>query len=247
MNKKLPLIEGYACIQGEGKYMGIPHLLFRFTGCPLRCQFKGSFCDTPYASWSPEKSVMTWDDVHDLFKIYPNIKHTMITGGSPTMHEDVLQELCVIGKTYGHHITIETEGTKFVQTVADFISLSPKLSNSVPQPGTWNSELEREVTLADKKQHLKNLFKYDEMKMLIDNHPDYQLKPVFSDGDSLHDIKIVQDKLDVPNNKVYLMPEGITPEHLQKQREIIISYCTEYGYNFSDRLQIIVYGNKRGV
>jgi 7-carboxy-7-deazaguanine synthase len=247
MSEKLPIIEMYSCIQGEGKYMGIPHLLFRFTGCPLRCQFRDSFCDTPYASWSPEKSLMTWDDVHTMFKQYSNIKHTMITGGSPTMHPEVLQELCVIGKTYGHHITIETEGTKFVQTVADFISLSPKLSNSVPIPGTYNDVLGREVTEADKAQHVKNQYRFSDMEQLITNHPDYQLKPVFSDSDSMVGIKNIQRILNIPNDKVYLMPEGITDEQLQTSREEIVTLCTDYGYNFTDRLQIIIYGNKRGV
>ena len=51
----LPINEIYACLQGEGKLMGVPHILIRVTGCRLRCQFANSFCDTPYSSWSPEK------------------------------------------------------------------------------------------------------------------------------------------------------------------------------------------------
>ena len=53
-NKNQPLGEAYTCLQGEGKYMGIPHILLRVTGCRLRCQFSNSFCDTPYDSWKPE-------------------------------------------------------------------------------------------------------------------------------------------------------------------------------------------------
>ena len=44
-NKNQPLGETYTCLQGEGKYMGIPHILIRVTGCRLRCQFSNSFCD----------------------------------------------------------------------------------------------------------------------------------------------------------------------------------------------------------
>ena len=46
-DKNQPLGEAYTCLQGEGKYMGIPHILLRVTGCRLRCQFANSFCDTP--------------------------------------------------------------------------------------------------------------------------------------------------------------------------------------------------------
>ena len=52
----------YPCLQGEGKFIGIPHLLIRVSGCKLRCQFAESFCDTPFASWAPEKDKFTLDD-----------------------------------------------------------------------------------------------------------------------------------------------------------------------------------------
>ena len=41
------------------------------------------------------------------------------------------------------------------------------------------------------------------------------------------------------------MPEGVTPEQLQKRRPWIIEKAIELGYNFSDRLHIVAYGNKR--
>ena len=132
-----PIGELYTCLQGEGKYIGIPHILIRVSGCRLRCQFVDSFCDTPYASWKPEKGKVTLNDVVDFYENNTQIKYTMITGGGPTIHPELLKELCIIGKKYNHIITIETEGSEFVQTEADCISLSSKLSNSTPRPGTW--------------------------------------------------------------------------------------------------------------
>ena len=85
-NKNQPLGEAYTCLQGEGKYMGIPHILLRVTGCRLRCQFHDSFCDTPYASWAPEKGKYTLNDVIEFYEKNTHIKHTMITGGGPTIH-----------------------------------------------------------------------------------------------------------------------------------------------------------------
>jgi 7-carboxy-7-deazaguanine synthase len=91
-NKNQPLGEAYTCLQGEGKYMGIPHILIRVTGCRLRCQFANSFCDTPYASWKPEKGKYTLNDVVKFYEDNKHIKHTMITGGGPTIHSKLLQE-----------------------------------------------------------------------------------------------------------------------------------------------------------
>ena len=245
--KLQPIGELYTCLQGEGKYIGIPHILIRVTGCRLRCQFADSFCDTPYASWKPEKGKFTLDDIVKFYEEKPNVKHTMITGGGPTIHAELLQELCIIGKKYNHIITIETEGSEFVQTVADCISLSPKLSNSTPKPGTWMDYANREVTEKDKRLHEKWRCNYEAMEQLIYNHPDYQLKPVISSWNDLQELDYIQDELGIPNNKVWLMPEGLTPEQLKERRVWLMDICQKQGYNYSDRLHIIAYGNIRGV
>tara|TARA_R110002050_G_scaffold242332_1_gene378722 strand:- start:188 stop:937 length:750 start_codon:yes stop_codon:yes gene_type:complete len=246
-NKVQPLGETYTCLQGEGKYIGIPHILIRVTGCRLRCQFSNSFCDTPYASWKPEKGKYTLNDIVKFYEDNPHIKYTMITGGGPTLHPELLQELCRIGKYYRHTITIETEGSEFVQTRGDLISLSPKLSNSTPRPGTWMSFANREVTEKDKQQHEKWRCNYEAMEQLINNHPDYQLKPVISNEEDLVEVKELQKILGVPNDKVWLMPEGLVEEELNKRRRWLMELCTEQGYNFTDRLHIIAYGDTRGV
>ena len=246
-NKNQPLGETYICLQGEGKYVGIPHILIRVTGCRLRCQFSESFCDTPYASWKPEKGKFTLNDIVKVYENNPQIKHTMITGGGPTLYRKLLQELCKIGKQYNHTITIETEGSEFVQTVGDNISLSPKLSNSTPRPGTWMPHANRKVTENDKLQHEKWRCNYDAMKQLIDNHPDYQLKPVISSINELDEVKKLQKILNIPNNMVWLMPEGLVEEELSTRRRWLMELCAKEGYNFSDRLHIIAYGDIRGV
>jgi len=246
-SKTQPIGELYTCLQGEGKYIGIPHILIRVSGCKLRCQFKDSFCDTPYASWKPEKGKFTLDDIVEFYENTPQIKYTMITGGGPTSHPELLKELCVIGKKYNHIVTIETEGSEFVQTTADCISLSPKLSNSTPRPGTWMPYTNREVTEKDKQQHERWRCNYAAMERLIWNHPEYQLKPVISDKRDLEEVKYLQKVLDIPNDKVWLMPEGLVEEQLNERRVWLMEYATENGYNFTDRLHIIAYGDKRGV
>src|SRR5690606_4455250 len=113
LEKSLPINELYTCLQGEGKYAGIPHILIRTVGCKLRCQFANSFCDTSFNSWRPEKGSKTWVDIANLYLDNPQIKHTMITGGGPTMHPELLIELVDYAKTQGHIVTIETEGSEF--------------------------------------------------------------------------------------------------------------------------------------
>ena len=171
----------------------------------------------------------------------------MVTGGGPTIHGELLKELCLIGKKYDHIITIETEGSEFVQTEADCISLSPKLSNSTPRPGTWMDYANREVTEKDKQLHEKWRCNYDAMRQLIDNHEDYQLKPVISNEKDLQEVKELQKILDIPNNMVWLMPEGLVSEQLNERRVWLMKICEDEGYNYTDRLHIIAFGDKRGV
>jgi len=58
---------------------------------------------------------------------------------------------------------------------------------------------------------------------------------------------IPQKILDIPNEMVWLMPEGLTPEQLSDRRTWLMELCEQEGYNFTDRLHIIAYGDKRGV
>ena len=48
-------------------------------------------------------------------------------------------------------------------------------------------------------------------------------------------------------NQTYIMPCGETDEKLQKSRELCVKACLENGWSYTDRLHIIIWGNKRGV
>jgi len=170
----------------------------------------------------------------------------MITGGAPTLHPDLLQELCSIIKTYDHIVTIETEGSEFVPTEADLISLSPKLSNSIPQPGTFNPYTEKEVTENDRDQHERWRRNLNVMSSLIEHHADYQFKPVISNAQDFKEIKDLQMELGIPNDKVWLMPEGLTDSQLKSRRQWVMDLCLQHGYNYTDRLHIVAFGNSRG-
>ena len=241
------LIDIHEVIQGEGKYAGIPHILIRMSGCNLNCQFKDWLCDTAYASWKAEDGQYSLLEIINFIEEYPQIRHTMITGGEPTYNPELLVNLCQILKAYGHHITIETNGTLFVPTVADFLSISPKLKNSTPRPGTMlpDTLVAREVTSGDRDRHELSRVNYRNTKNMIDYHSDYQLKFVISDESQFYEIEKIQLELGIPNDKIYFMPEGVTNEQLSKRRIFVIEEAIKRGYNYTDRLHIVAYGDKR--
>ena len=75
---------------------------------------------------------------------------------------------------------------------------------------------------------------------------DYQLKFVVNSKKDIKEILRVKDSLMVPNNKIYLMPQGINPIQFKHREKDIIDLCLEYGFNYTPRLHIDIFGNKRG-
>lgn len=245
--KLQPINETYICLQGEGKLTGVPSILIRFSGCHLRCMWSETeFCDSWYSSWSPEKGKYSLQDIENLVKSNPQIKHSIVSGGEPCINPNLLQELCILLKSLGHHITIETAGTDYVETEADLISLSPKLFSSTPIVGTkkiWDED--KLVTQTEKDLHSKHRCNYTAMKALIMFHLDYQFKPVVGSEEDLMEALQIMYELNVPREKVYLMAPGATEKELAKKRIWLQEKCIELGYNYTDRLHIITHDSKR--
>lgn len=252
-SKIQPIVELYTCIQMEGKYAGIPHILVRTTGCTHRCYFgEGGWCDSWYTSIHPEKPVYNLNNVIDMIVSNRHIQYIMITGGSPTMHPALLNDLLYISITYGMKITVETEGSheyKHPQGFrVDLISLSPKFNNSVPKIGEL-TPLGKQVTQKMIEQHNKFRMNIDVMRSLVKEHSDVQLKPVVNKGDDWiwDEIEELRVKLNLSKDDVYVMPGGSTLKELQPNYSYVIEECIKRGYRFTGRAQIVAYGNKRGV
>ena len=247
----LPVIEIYPCLQGEGAYPGRPLIAVRTTGCTHRCYFgeAGGWCDTWYASIHPEKGRYCFNDIIAAFNQYPHIRGMMLTGGAPTMHPRLLNELSHFARQRGIAITLETEGSHFIATdyPLDYISLSPKLSNSVPVAGQLTPR-GRAVDERLIRQHNKYRLNIPAMRQLLDYHKDYQYKPVW-DGteESRHEIEQLRCTLAIPGSKTFVMPAGQTREQLIALYGKTMEMCLQNGYGFSGRSHIIAFDDQRGV
>ena len=249
-NKKIQVIEIYPCVQSEGSRQGRPTVAVRTTGCTHRCWFgEGGWCDSWYTSIHPEKGKFTFNDIVKIYDENPHIKEMMLTGGAPTMHPVLVNELTHFANERGILITMETEGSHFVETdyPIGLLSISPKFSNSVPRVGIL-TPLGKEVDQKFVDQHNKYRLNIPEIKKMIEFHSDYHLKPVW-DGteENLAEIEAFRVELDIPKNKTWIMPAGDTAEELTRMYPISIEMCTREGYNWTGRDHIIAYGQKRGV
>jgi 7-carboxy-7-deazaguanine synthase len=173
----------------------------------------------------------------------------MLTGGSPTMHPALVNELTHFAHERDILITIETEGSHFVGTdyPIGLVSLSPKFSNSIPVLGTRTPQ--GKVTDESMiRQHNKFRMNLTAMKEMIEFHADYHYKPVW-DGtaENLAEIEELRQMLNIPKDKTYIMPAGDTREELIRMYPIVFEMCAETGYNMTGRDHIISYDTKRGV
>jgi 7-carboxy-7-deazaguanine synthase len=250
-DKNLPIVEIYTAVQSEGSRAGYPTVVIRTTGCTHRCYFgEGGWCDSWYTSIHPEKGKYSFNDIIKMYDDNPHISEMMLTGGSPTMHKKLVNELTHLAHERDIFITMENEGSHFLATdyPINLLSISPKFSNSVPVIGVETPE----GKITDErmiKQHNKFRLNYPAIKESIAYHSDYHIKPVW-DGKDEHALKEILDCIDIldaPQDKVWFMPAGDTREALQQSYPILFDWVRDNGFRMTWRPHIIAFQDQREV
>ncbi len=222
--------EIYRSKQGEGELTGVDSVFIRASGCNLRCRY----CDTPYASWSPEGADLSVADIVARVRHW-ELSHVVITGGEPMLFSELIP-LCDQLSSAGHHITIETAGTLHLPVACDLMSISPKLANSTPDEsaGAWVRRHEETRTAPRVLQRLMDEYTY-QLKFVIDTPEDCVEVAAFLEQFSRH-----------AADAVWLMPQGRTVDELARVSDWLEPYCMRHGYRFCPRRQIEWYGPVRG-
>ena len=229
----IPISETFASIQGEGMLVGTPSWFCRVSGCNLRC----SWCDTPYASWSPEGDARTIDELVSEARA-SGLRHAVLTGGEPMMFPRIgilthrLREM-------GMHVTIETAGTVDQDLTCDLISVSPKLANSTPiddprdPAGVWQE------------RHEARRFQPEVLRRVLSRGAQRQVKFVVCAPADLDEIDAIVRTIGCDPSEVMLMPEGVRPKRPHEVRWVV-DVCLERGWRYCPRLHIDLFGNQRG-
>jgi 7-carboxy-7-deazaguanine synthase len=138
-------------------------------------------------------------------------------------------------KNAGKHITIETAGIAYYPDMAcDLMSISPKLSNSIPD--------DAKLAAAHKNSKLDIAV----LQELIDKY-EYQLKFVVDSQDDLSEIQQTIEKIgNVNTEKVMLMPQAVTRDEFLAKSSMVADMCKQTGFAFSQRLQVLLWNNQKG-
>lgn len=117
--RRLPLVEDFYTIQGEGFHSGKPAYFIRLGGCDVGC----SWCDAKY-TWNPlSHPLVATDEIVERAASF-EAQAIVITGGEPLLYPlDYLTERL---HAHGLEIFLETSGSHPLSGEFDWICLSPK-------------------------------------------------------------------------------------------------------------------------
>jgi len=154
---KLPLMEHFFTIQGEGYYQGSAAYFIRLGGCEVGCVW----CDVK-DSWDVNAHPLVDVDKIVSFAVDAKSPIAVITGGEPAMHD--LSELTKKLKHSNIRTHIETSGVYELTGEWDWICFSPKKFKA-PHPSVAPSAHELKVIVYNKsdlewaEQHAANVGK----------------------------------------------------------------------------------------
>lgn len=219
--------EIFESVQGEGPWAGTPSLFIRTSGCNLRCWF----CDTPYTSWQPEGSQQSLSQLTETVKASA-AADVVLTGGEPMLVAE-MAELSRICQQLGRRVTIETAGTVDLDVACDLMAISPKLRNSIPIDAVWRSRHDR---TRHQPEVLRSLFaRYNAI-----------LKFVIETPEDLSEVHLYRDEFpELRSQQIWLMPQARDREQLAEKSSWLRQAALDHGFQFSSRLHIELYGNRR--
>jgi 7-carboxy-7-deazaguanine synthase len=140
--EKLPLVEEFFSLQGEGYHTGKAAYFIRLGGCDVGC----SWCDSRF-SWNPDIHPMVETDAIVKNVIKSGTDSVVVTGGEPLMWN--LDHLCKELKKNNICTYIETSGAYPLSGEWDWICLSPK-RNMPPVIEICKAADELKVIIQDK-------------------------------------------------------------------------------------------------
>ncbi len=216
-------------LQGEGFLAGFPSVFVRLAGCPLRCRW----CDTKYAWDEDAGQDRGIDEIVEAVCKWP-CRFVVITGGEPMVNFEIRQ-LARELKAAGRHITIETAGIAYIPDVpCDLMSISPKLSNSVP------AEAEQATS------HEHSRLDMAVLGELIANYH-CQLKFVVDSANDLAEIQeVIEQTGNIDPQMVMLMPQAATRDELLAKSPMVAEICKSAGFAFCQRLHILLWDDRKG-
>ncbi|MGL2905116.1 7-carboxy-7-deazaguanine synthase QueE [Helicobacter pylori] len=249
---KLPVVESFFSLQGEGKRIGKPSLFLRLGGCNLSCKgfncktiFNDEIligCDSLYAVHP--KFQTSWDYYNDpkplierLVNLVPSYKDFdfILTGGEPSLYFNNPILLSVLEHFYRQKIPlcVESNGSIFFE----FSPILKELHFTLSVKLSFSLEEESKRINLKALQNILNNAKSAHFKFVLESKNAAQ---------SIIEIKNLLKQLPLKNNEIFLMPLGANNNELDKNLKTLAPLAIKHGFRLSDRLHIRLWDNQKG-
>lgn len=171
--RKLPIVEEFYTLQGEGFHTGKPAYFIRLGGCDIGC----SWCDTKF-SWNPAiHPLVAVDDITER-AVQSGCGAVVVTGGEPLIYP--LEYLTGIMQNAGIELYLETSGAYPLSGTWNWICLSPK-KNSPPRKEIYTLAHELKVIIQD----VEDFSWAEDNAALVKSHCMLYLQPEWSRYDEI--------------------------------------------------------------
>ena len=216
----LRVSEIFLSLQGEGPSAGTPAHFVRLQGCDVGCHW----CDTKY-SWDERGGErMELEEIWTRALALGKAPLLVVTGGEP-LAQPGLTPLLEQALARWPRVEVETSGIEPPPLSHARLSynVSPKLPSATPRwSETWRHQA---AWIAE---------------------PNATFKLVVGDPPDPEDARRLIARGGLPRERVMLMPEGITSEGLRARAATLAALCTREGLRMSPRLQVWMWGARRG-
>ena len=214
------IAECFFSIQGEGVTAGVPAVFIRLQGCSVGC----CWCDTKYSWDSTGGHQVALEALLGEATAFP-CRRAVITGGEP-LESSLFVPLVEGLKARGFTVEVETSGILPPPPVpVDQWNVSLKLANSgVPEARRINPEAIRDF-----------------------RSQGAWWKFVMTERSDVTEVLQLMERFALARDRILLMPEGIRREEFLERSLWVVDECRRHGFRYSPRLQILLWGAKRGV
>lgn len=209
--------EIFYSLQGEGPRTGTPAVFLRLSGCNLHC----SWCDTRY-SWLSGCELSEAEVAARVLSY--DCSSLVITGGEPLLQAADIENLLALLPAE-MHVEVETNGTlPPTPVLAERVNqwnVSPKLAHSGNSP----EQAICPAALADFVATERAWFKF-----VVSSEEDW---PAIA-------------ALNLPQQRIILMPCAATRADLTAARPIVAELCLRHRVRLGDRLHVVLWDDEKG-
>ena len=219
-NQSVRLIENFTTWQGEGPDCGHAMIILRFKTCNLKCPW----CDTQVKMRVNAEAPYLLSDIQAT--IDEKRAGILVTGGEPTVDRHFDETLLLLNLLKYPVANVESNGYRLAELMRE--AAGSKNIKFIYSPKIFTDK------------HLTNTIIRTQDLMTAAFNKLY-VKIVWEDGftDSYCQWLSNEVKGTVLENRIYLMPEGVTRVDLIKNSERVFDACEKYKFNFSSRDHVI--------